>query len=178
MTEPMTILAPCGMLGYGIPERSLAEGMKRQPDVLGVDAGSTDPGPYYLGAGEAFTNPRAYRRDLTMLLDAAKQHNIPVLLGSAGGGGGTPHLDYTVEMFRDICREQGHHFRVATISAEIPPETLHAKLKAGKMLEHDTGTTLTAADIDDSVRVVGQMGYEPFMRALEMGADVVLNIPI
>lgn len=170
----MTILAPCGMLGYGIPERSLAEGMKRNPDVLGVDAGSTDPGPYYLGAGKAFTNPRAYRRDLSMVLDAAKQHNVPVLLGSAGGGGGTPHLEYTVDMFRDICRERGHHFRVATIEAEIPPATLHNKLNAGKLLEHDSGTALTAADIDDSVRVVGQMGYEPFMRALEMGAEVIL----
>ena len=71
MKSPLTILAPCGMLGYGIPERSLAAGMKRHPDVLGVDAGSTDPGPYYLGAGVPFTNPRAYRRDLTMVLQAA-----------------------------------------------------------------------------------------------------------
>ena len=43
----MTILAPEGMLGYGIPARSMTEGMKRKPDVLAVDAGSTDPGPYY-----------------------------------------------------------------------------------------------------------------------------------
>lgn len=40
----MTILAPEGMLGYGIPPRSMAEGMKRNPDALGVDAGPTDPG--------------------------------------------------------------------------------------------------------------------------------------
>jgi hypothetical protein len=174
MTQSMTILAPCGMLGYGIPEASLAEGMKRQPDMLGVDAGSTDPGPYYLGAGKPFTNSRAYKRDLTMVLHVAREHHIPVLLGSAGGAGGTPHLEYTVEMFRDICREQGYHFRVATIAAEIPPETLKAKLHAGKILEHDTGTPLTEDDIDTSVRIVGQMGYEPFMRALEMGAEVIL----
>ena len=174
MKSPLTILAPCGMLGYGIPERSLAAGMQRHPDVLGVDAGSTDPGPYYLGAGKPFTNPRAYRRDLTMVLQAATTQHIPVLLGSAGGGGGTPHLEYTVDMFRDICREQGYHFRVATIAAEIPPDTLKAKLQAGKILDFETGTSLTAADIDASVRVVGQMGYEPFMRALELGADVVL----
>lgn len=174
MKSQLTILAPCGMLGYGIPERSLAEGMKRQPDVLGVDAGSTDPGPYYLGAGKPFTNPRAYKRDLAMVLSAAKAHNIPVLLGSAGGAGGTPHLEYTVEVFRDICREQDYHFRVATIAAEIPAATLHAKLQAGKILEHDTETPLTTSDIDDSVRVVGQMGYEPFMRALEIGAEVII----
>jgi hypothetical protein len=77
----LTILAPCGMLGYGIPERSLIEGMKRQPDVLGVDAGSTDPGPYYLGAGKPFTNERAYRRDMAMVLEAAHTQAHPPAAG-------------------------------------------------------------------------------------------------
>ena len=63
MPDQMTILAPEGMLGYGIPARSMEEGLKRQPDVLAVDAGSTDPGPYYLGAGVPFTNRRAFTRD-------------------------------------------------------------------------------------------------------------------
>ena len=81
MTSQMTILAPCGMLGYGIPERSLVEGMKRQPDVIGVDAGSTDPGPYYLGAGKSFTDRVAYKRDLALVLAAAKSAGIPLLVG-------------------------------------------------------------------------------------------------
>ena len=38
--------------------------LARKPDVLAVDAGSTDPGPYYLGAGVPFTNRRAVQRDL------------------------------------------------------------------------------------------------------------------
>src|SRR5262249_58518880 len=86
----MTILAPEGMLGYGIPVRSMAEGMKRNPDAIAVDAGSTDPGPYYLGAGVPFTNRRAFKRDLGMILDAARERRVPVLIGSAGGGGGPP----------------------------------------------------------------------------------------
>lgn len=170
----MTILAPCGMLGYGIPERSMIEGMKRKPDVIGADAGSTDPGPHYLGIGKAFTNRVAFKRDLAMVLEAAQTHNVPVLIGSAGGGGGTPHLEYTVEVFREICSENDYHFRAATIGAEVSPELVKTKLRDGKILPLDTESIPTAADIDESVRIVGQMGYEPFMQALDMGVEVVI----
>jgi hypothetical protein len=32
--ERMTVLAPLGMLGYGIPARSMEEGLARNPDAL------------------------------------------------------------------------------------------------------------------------------------------------
>ncbi|HET9922498.1 MAG TPA: 3-methylaspartate ammonia-lyase, partial [Methylomirabilota bacterium] len=115
----MTIFAPEGMLGYGIPPRSMAEGMKRNPDALAVDAGSTDPGPYYLGAGLPFTNRRAFKRDLGMILEAAYERRIPVLIGSAGGGGGAPHLEWTLDVYREVCRERDYHFRTAVIGAEV-----------------------------------------------------------
>ena len=50
--DELRIISPTGGLGYGFPEESLEEGLKRRPHLIGVDAGSTDPGPYYLGAGE------------------------------------------------------------------------------------------------------------------------------
>ncbi len=174
MSSPTTILAPCGMLGYGIPERSFIEGMKRKPHAIGVDAGSTDPGPHYLGVGKAFTNRVAYKRDLALVLDAAKEAGIPVLIGSAGGAGGHPHLAYTVEVFREICQEKDYHFRVATIGAEIDKDTLKAKRRDGKIKPLDTDDIPSEADFDECVRVVGQMGYEPFINALEMGVDVVI----
>ena len=60
------ILSATAILGYGFPEKSFIEGMKRKPDVIAVDAGSTDPGPYYLGAGKSFTNRGAVKRDLLL----------------------------------------------------------------------------------------------------------------
>ena len=64
---PIRILSPTAILGYGFPETSLASGLALNPDVIAVDGGSTDPGPYYLGAGVSFTNRPAVKRDLGLI---------------------------------------------------------------------------------------------------------------
>ncbi|HBI56131.1 MAG TPA: 3-methylaspartate ammonia-lyase, partial [Firmicutes bacterium] len=59
----LTVLSPTAILGYGFPKQSFLEGLTHNPDVIGVDAGSVDPGPYYLGAGVSFTDRAAVKRD-------------------------------------------------------------------------------------------------------------------
>ena len=54
MREEIGFLSICGMLGYGYPLQSLQRGMDSNVAFLGVDNGSTDPGPYYLGNGTGF----------------------------------------------------------------------------------------------------------------------------
>ena len=45
------MLSTSGILGYGFPEASLEAGMALKPHIIGVDGGSVDPGPHYLGSG-------------------------------------------------------------------------------------------------------------------------------
>jgi hypothetical protein len=170
----MTILAPEGMLGYGIPVRSMEEGLRRDPAALAVDAGSTDPGPYYLGAGVPFTSRRAFKRDLAMILEAAHARGIPALVGSAGGAGGAPHLQWTLDVYREIVAERGYHFRTAVIGAEVDKAWIKAKVAAGAVSPLDHDRALTTADVDQAVRVVAQMGFEPIVRALDLDAQVVI----
>ena len=95
---PIRILSPTAILGYGFPEASFTAGLELGPDVIAVDAGSTDPGPYYLGAGVSFTNRPAVKRDLRLILGAGRKRGIPVLIGSAGGAGA--HTSRLVRRYR------------------------------------------------------------------------------
>ena len=54
MKESIRYLSLCGLLGYGYAPVSLKNALMDDLDFVGVDAGSTDPGPYYLGSGKGF----------------------------------------------------------------------------------------------------------------------------
>ncbi len=167
-------VAATGALGTGFREDTLRDAIAQQPDMLGCDAGSTDAGPYYLGSGRTMASPAAVRRDLTVMLRAAVPAGVPVLVGSAGTGGGRPHLAGAVEMVRSIAAELGLRFRLAVIEAEQDPAFLAEEFEAGRITPLSNAPDLTADDIRDADRIVAQMGAEPFAHALGQGADVVL----
>jgi hypothetical protein len=168
------ILSPTAILGYGYPIASLEAGLAAKPHVIGVDGGSTDPGPYYLGSGRSFTSHGGVRRDLAPLIEAGLRLRIPVIVGTAGGAGGDPHLEWTFDIVREIMRESGARLRVALVHAEQSRRSVVAALSAGRIHPLGPVPQATPADVERSVRIVGQMGPEPIERALEMGADLVL----
>ncbi len=172
--EPITILAPTGTLGYGFDRDALARGMTLKPALIGVDAGSTDPGPHYLGAGEPLAPRVAIERELEQLLEAALGAGIPLIVGSCGGSGSRAQLAWTADIVRDLSRKHGWRFRLACIDAEISAETVAAALHEERLVDFEAGALPTEAEIRESTRIVAQMGPEPFMAALRAGAQVVL----
>ena len=174
MRDEFRILSTTAILGYGFPQSSFDEGMKRNPHIIAVDAGSTDPGPYYLGAGVSFTDREAVKRDLKIMLLAGIGRKIPVLVGSAGGAGGNPHLEWCRDIVEEIAKEEGLHFKLALIQAEIPNEFIKSGLAAGKVTPLEAVPQLTAETVDATSRIAAQMGIEPFIAALENGADVII----
>lgn len=170
----LRILSPVGMLGYGFPEESFQEGMRRSPDVIAVDAGSTDAGPHKLGAGVGIVSRWATKRDLTFMLKAGCERKIPVLVGSAGGSGAELHLSWTLDIVKEIARENDLHFKMAVIHAEMDKDYLRRKLKEDKVKPLGPVPELTPKDIDDAIRIVAVMGVHPHMKALEKGADVII----
>jgi hypothetical protein len=168
------ILAATAILGYGFPDASFAAGLARSPHVIAADAGSTDPGPYYLGAGESFTDRAAVRRDLERMLTAGRQLGIPVVVGSAGGAGAAPHLEWLRAIADEIAAEEGMRLRTAVVPADVDQETVLAALRAGRIMSVPYGPELTEAEVRASTHLVAQMGSEPLVEALRGGADLVL----
>lgn len=172
--KELCILSPTAILGYGFPEESFNEGMRLKPDVIAVDAGSTDPGPYYLGSGYSFTDRSAVMRDLSFMIPAALDAKIPVLIGTAGGSGSAFHLQWLLDIIREVATNKRLNFKMAVIDADIPQELVLRKFAEGKVKPLYPAPEIDESDIYDSLRIVGQMGVEPFIRALETGADVVV----
>ncbi len=170
----MRLLGASGQLGYGIPSPAFNAGLARNPHLIGCDMGSIDIGPSYLGRGEMATAPAATRRDLRKVLVAARTHDVPLVIGSAGSAGARPHLQATLDMVRDIAREEGLRFRLGVLHADIPKERLKAALRANEVRGVDGMPALTEDEVDACTNLVGQMGTGSFQRALGEDIDVLI----
>lgn len=172
--KSLVLFSPTAILGYGFPVASLETGLSFGPDVIAVDAGSTDPGPYYLGAGKPFVPRGAVKRDLSYLLRAARALRVPLLIGTAGGSGARPHLEWCREILLEVAREERLSFRLAVIPADVSKPYLLEALGQGRVTPLGPVPELSEADIHASTHLVAQMGVEPLIEALEGGAEVVL----
>ena len=174
--KEMKILAPCGILGYGFPKESFMNGMKEKPDAIVVDAGSTDAGPHKLGEGVAIVSDEASRRDLELIITAAARAEIPAIIGSAGGAGGSVHVERTLRIVASIIEE--HHLqalKTVVIWADIPKTVIKEKMKEGKTEKlGNLVKELTEERLDKSSGIVAQMGHEPIVKALQEGARLII----
>ncbi|MCH8996817.1 MAG: acyclic terpene utilization AtuA family protein [Proteobacteria bacterium] len=171
---PLKVLAASGQLGYGIPKRAFDAGLAAEPDFIGCDMGSIDPGPAYLGSGKMATSPTVTRRDLRMVLHGAQTTGVPLIIGSAGTAGAAPHLEATLAMVREIAREDGLTFRLASIRADLPPDAVKSAWKMGRLRPLGAISEPDEDAIDGCTHLVGQMGNEAIVRALETEADVIV----
>jgi len=173
-SRKLKLVGATGQLGYGIPAASLGEALRRQPDMLGADMGSTDIGPTFLGNGQMATSAEQTKKDLAALLKGARSLDIPLVIGSAGSAGAGPHLDATLAMVREIAREEGLKFRLAVIRSDMPRDVVKAAVRAGDMRSLGLLAELTEVEVDAASALVGQAGTEAFVRALEQDPDVII----
>lgn len=175
MDECVT-LSPLGILGYGIPEKSLNNAISEYDiDVIASDAGSIDPGPNYLGLGKPFTDYEMVKRDVNLLLETRNELGVPLLIGTSGGSGAAPHLQWLDEIVRETLHEKGISATIARIFTDVEPKYLKHKRDNGEISRLDYDVELTDSRIADTTTMVGQVGHEPFVNALDNGADIVLG---
>jgi hypothetical protein len=168
------VLVPTGMLGGGFPAETIARGIALGADVIAVDGGSTDSGPHYLGAATAKTTAAAVGRDLRILLRAASESGIPLIVGSCGTSGTDAGVDWVAGIVGDLLAEEQLTLRVARIYSEQKPAALVDALAAGRIRQLPPAGLLEPQVLQSCEHIVALMGHEPIAAALEAGADVVL----
>ena len=170
----MKIVALNGLLGYGYSEEALEIAFSEKVDYLGVDAGSTDPGPYYLGSGKSFTDRGAVKRDLALALPKALAQKAPFIIGTAGGAGSERHVRWLREILLEIAAEQKLQFKLGTVYSDVSKEYVLQKLDAGKIENMSDEMPLSREAVEESTTIVSQIGIAPIMSLLEQKADVIL----
>lgn len=170
----MKIVALNGLLGYGYSEEALNVAFSEKVDYLGVDAGSTDPGPYYLGSGKSFTDRGAVKRDLGLALPKALDHKAPFIIGTAGGAGSEAHVAWLKEILLAVAKEQNLSFKLGVILSDVTTEYVLEKFESGKLMDMSSEFPADRDCIKESTRIVSQIGIAPIIKLLEAKADVIL----
>ena len=173
-TTTTTVLVPAGQLGSGVRAEELRAGLDLGPHAIALDAGSTDSGAASLATGRSKYDPRAVQRDLELLMEARAAAGVPLLIGSCGSSGADMAVDWTLEIVREIAGVQGKPLKVAVLYSEQDKSILGRKAAAGAVRPLAPAGPITDADLDACEHIVALMGPEPFVAAVEAGADIVL----
>ena len=172
--DEIRFVAASGSIGAGVHEPSLFKALALNPHFIASDAGTTDAGPFALGSGQTAFSREAVLRDTDIVLRAARQASIPVLIGSVGTAGADVHVDWMLDIVREIARNRGLELRVAVIRSEQDKAYLHDLNSEGRIVALDPAPPFDDETIDRSSRIVAMMGVEPLQAALEAGADLVI----
>lgn len=172
----LSVLVSTGNLGDNIIEKeTFYEGAKRDIDYLAADAGTADAGPTFLGADKAHNPVEWERHDLELMLLAAREKRLPMIVGSCSTTGTDRGVDLYAELIRDIAKRHNlKPFKMALIYSQIDKKELYKRLEATAIEPLGAHENLTKEMLDRTDNVTASMGVEQIIYALEEGAEVIL----
>src|SRR5260370_23677701 len=119
--DEIRFVAATGAVGAGVDRESLAAALERGLQFIAADAGTTDAGPAALGSGVPAFAKDAVKKDLTEMLRAGREGGIPVIVGSAGTAGADIHVDWTLDLVREICAENDLSLKGPVVRSQQGP---------------------------------------------------------
>ena len=171
--QTVRVLVPVGMLGGGFPRDSVNRASELGADVIAVNAGSTDSGPHYLGAAVAKTARAAVARDLRLILLAARDAGIPVIVGSCGTSGTDSGVDWVADIAREIA---GRGAADRSRSRGSTASRTRRRCCRCSRPEHPPaapGRRARRRYLLGCSHIVGVLGHEPIAAALDAGANLI-----
>lgn len=165
------VLVPSGVLGLGFDHAALARGVAMKPDIICIDGGSTDSGPYSLGAGVSKYSRAATKSEWRMLMQARAEAGVPLVIGTAGTCGTDSTVDWMYEITLELAEELGQSLKVARLYSSQPLERIRLAAEAGRIAPLAPAPEL---DLSELTNVVALAGAEQIQAALATGADIVI----
>jgi len=176
--DTLRIISPNGHLGFApTKEESFWLGAATKPDYYCADSGSDDIGPVPLGADICTSHPNHQKHDLELMLLASREQGVPMIIGSAGDTGSNSRVDMYVQFIREIAAK--HHlkkFKLCYFYSNVDKEYIRTKMINGEQIEGlNSRHNLTLEELDATDHIVAVAGVHPFIKCLEMGADVIIG---
>ena len=168
------ILVPSGALGLGYDAAALKRGIEARPDLIAIDGGSTDSGPYYLGKGVSKYARASTKAEWSGLIEARAQAGVPLVLGTAGTCGTGGMVDWMVAITREVLREKGLRAQVAALKSDQTREDVRTALAEDRIVPLQPASVISPDVIDACTNIVALAGAEQIGEALSTGADIVI----
>ncbi|MGI9332439.1 MAG: acyclic terpene utilization AtuA family protein, partial [Gammaproteobacteria bacterium] len=168
------VLVPSGVLGLGFEAEALARGIAARPDVICIDGGSTDSGPFYLGTGTSKYARASTVAEWRELMRARAEAGVPLVIGSCGTCGTDASVEWMLDITRELAHERGERLKVATLYSSQSTGVVQAALARGAVTPLTPAPDICAQRLASCTNIVALAGAEQLGAALRTGADIVL----
>lgn len=174
MNKSIKVLVPTGCIGSGLRLDLFEQALLEKPDVIAMDGGSTDSGPYYLGTGKTKASAAVLKDELVVYMRARAELGIPLIIGSSGTCGSDAGVDLLRSICLEVAAELGQSVKIAAIYGEQQTASVTQALADGRVLPLNPVRPIDQALVERCSRIVASMGVEPFIHALAQGADIIV----
>ncbi len=168
------VLVPSGVLGLGFDRQALARGVAMNPDIICIDGGSTDSGPFSLGTSTSKYSRAGCKAEWADLMKARHQLQVPLLIGSCGTCGADDMVDWMFQITEELALELGQTLKVALLYSEQNSDSIVDKLHTGQCHALEPVIELDEKTIRNCSHIVALAGAEQIQSAIESGADIIL----
>lgn len=168
---PTRVLVPSGVLGLGFDRKALERGVAMSPDIICIDGGSTDSGPFSLGAGQSKYSRAATKSEWRALMQARAQAGVPLVIGTAGTCGTDATVDWMFDITLELALELGHSLKIARLYSSQPVERIATAVQEDRVVPLTPAPEL---DLSNLTNIVALAGAEQIQAALATRADIII----
>ena len=171
---PIKVLVPSGVLGLGFDLEALNNGVKNNPDIISIDGGSTDSGPYSLGSGTSKYSRAAIKAEWKSLMIAREKANVPLVIGSCGTCGTNGMVDWMENITIELAEELNQNIKIAKLYCQQEKNFIKKNFQLSKIFPLNPAPMLNDHLIEEMTNIVALAGAEQIQECINTGAEIIL----